>query len=72
VAYLVQIRPWGALGKWVKCNENFIYLFIYTFFHELTYWSDPSTDLHKDVPFAVSLILLLILEVKYPQIFGPE
>jgi len=50
----------------------FIYLFIYTFFHELTYWSDPSTDLHKDVPFAVSLILLLILEVKYPQIFGPE
>jgi len=45
VPNLVQIRPRGLLGKWVKYNENFIYLFIYTFlFHELTYRSDPSTD----------------------------
>jgi len=29
---LVQIRRWGLLGKWVKYNENFIYLFIYTVF----------------------------------------
>ena len=29
---LVQIRRWGLLSKWVKYNENFIYLFIYTFF----------------------------------------
>jgi len=31
VPNLVQIRPRGVLGKWVKCNENVIYLFIYTF-----------------------------------------
>jgi len=50
VQHLVQTRPWGLLGKWVKYNENciylFIYLFIYTFFHELTCRSDPSTDFH--------------------------
>jgi len=44
VLNLVQIRQWGLLGKWVKYNE--IFLFIYTFFHELTYRSDPSTDFH--------------------------
>jgi len=32
VPNLVQIRPRGLLGKWVKYKENFIYLFIYTFF----------------------------------------
>ena len=49
VPNLVQIRPRGLLGKWVKYNENFINLFIYLFipfFHELTYRSDPSTDFH--------------------------
>jgi len=45
----------------VKYNKNFTYLFIYTFFLELTYRSDPSKDFHacgsndadshKDVPF---------------------
>jgi len=35
----------GLLGKWVKYNEKFL-LFIYTFFHELTYRSDPSTNFH--------------------------
>jgi len=29
VPNLVQIRPRGLLGKWVKYNEIFIYLFIY-------------------------------------------
>jgi len=43
VTNLVQIRSWGLLGKWVKYNKNFIYLFI-PFFRELTYRSDPSTD----------------------------
>jgi len=33
----------GLLSKWVKYNENF---FIYTFFQELTYRLDPSTDFH--------------------------
>jgi len=33
----------GLLGKWVKYNEK---IFIYTFFHERTYRSDPSTDFH--------------------------
>ena len=32
VPNFVQIRPWGLLDKWVKYNEFFIYLFIYTFF----------------------------------------
>jgi len=43
VANLVQIRPRGLLGKWVKYNENlFIYLFIYTFFGML----DPDLPIH--------------------------
>jgi len=32
-------------GKWVKYNRIF-FNFIYTFFHELTYRSDPLTDFH--------------------------
>jgi len=28
VTNLVQICSWGLLGKWVKYNKNFIYLFI--------------------------------------------
>ena len=35
----------GLLGKWVKYNEIFIYLFI-PFFHQLTYRSDATTDFH--------------------------
>ena len=46
VPNLVQICPGGLLGKWVKYNDLFIYLFIYTFFRELTYRSDPLTDFH--------------------------
>jgi len=30
----------------VKYNEFFKKLFIYTFFHELNYKSDPLTDFH--------------------------
>ena len=46
VTNLVQIRPRGLLGKWVKYNEIFfIYLFV-PFFHVLTYKSDPSTNFH--------------------------
>ena len=33
VPNFVQIRPWGLLDKWVKYNENFIYLYL---FRELT------------------------------------
>ena len=28
VPNVAQIRPWGLLGKWVKYNEFFVYLFI--------------------------------------------
>ena len=42
VPNLMQIRPWGLLGKWVKYNK--IYLLI--LFEELTYRSDSSTDFH--------------------------
>ena len=35
----------GLLGKWVKYNEIFFYLFI-PFFHQLTYRSDATTDFH--------------------------
>ena len=34
------------MGKRVKYIDNFIYLFIYTFLRELTYWSDSSTNLN--------------------------
>ena len=34
----------GFLGTWVKYNQNYFYL--YPFFEELTYRSDPSTDFH--------------------------
>ena len=40
---LVQIRWWGLLDKWVKYNVIF---FIYTFFHQLTYRSDATTDFY--------------------------
>ena len=46
VPNLVQIRPWGG-GFWANgWNITEIYLFIYAFFQELTYRSDPSTDFH--------------------------
>ena len=45
VPNLVQIRLRGLLGKWVKYNEKFIYLFI-PFFHKLTYRSDATTYFH--------------------------
>jgi len=45
VPNLMQIRRRGGglLGEWVKYNKN---LFIYTFFREHAYRSDPSTDFH--------------------------
>jgi len=47
VPNLVQIRPRGLLGKWVKYNEFFLFINRpIPFFHELTYRSDPSTDFH--------------------------
>jgi len=39
----VHIRPRGFLGTWVKCNQNYFYLYL---FWQLTYMSDPSTDFH--------------------------
>jgi len=62
VANLVQIRPRGLLGKWVKYNENFIYLFIYSFFfmnsptgqtRRRIFTLDVSNDAdsRKDMPF---------------------
>jgi len=74
----MQIRPWGLLDKWVKYNENIIYLFIYTFF------SSTHLQVRRDDGFSrlmaqttrtrarmcllrVSLTLLPILRVKYPK-----
>jgi len=61
VPNLVQICPRGLLGEWVKYNEKFFcYLFIYTFFRELTgqtrrriFTLDGSNDedSRKGVPF---------------------
>jgi len=47
VPNLAQIRPWGLLGKWVKYNN---FLFIYSFFRELTRpnSTDPLTDFTFD------------------------
>jgi len=46
VRNLVQIRPWGLLEKWVKYNE---YVYLNTFFRELTYRSDPSKKNSRSV-----------------------
>ena len=43
VPKLVQIRPWEPYGWNIT---NVLNLFIYTFFRELAYRSDPSTDFH--------------------------
>jgi len=59
---LVQIRQRGLLGKWVKYNENFFYLFIfYLFFINsptgqtrrriFTLDGSNNADPRKDVPF---------------------
>jgi len=60
VPYLVQIRPWWLLGKWVKYNK-IIYLFIYTFFMNsptsqtrrriFTLGGSNDADSRKGVPF---------------------
>ena len=73
---LVQIRPWGLLGKWVKYHQIF---FIYTFFGNspagyiirpvdgFSHLMAQTTGTRARVClFGVSLILLLILEVKSP------
>jgi len=72
----LQIRP-GLLGEWVKCKEIFIYLFIYSFFgtHLQVRPVDRFSRLMAQTTrtrartylLGVSLTLLLILEVKYPQ-----
>ena len=81
VPNLVQIRPRGLLGKWVKYNEILIYLFIY-----LGLYLFSSTHLQvrpvdgclrlmaqttriraRMCLLGVSLTLLPILGVKYPQ-----
>ena len=63
VQSLMQIRPWGLLGKWVKYKKNylFIYLFIYTLFGNsptgqtrrriFTLDGSIDADSRKDVPF---------------------
>jgi len=45
VPNLVQIRPRGLLGKWVKYNELYLFIYLHVL-HELTYRSDPPTDFH--------------------------
>jgi len=56
----MQILQWGLLGKWVKYNENFFYLFIPFFMNSPTgetrrriFTLDGSNDAdsRKDVPF---------------------
>ena len=63
----MQIRPRGAslLGEWVKYNEHilFAYLFIYTFFSRIR----ATQTRTKMFLSGVSLILLPILGVIYPQ-----
>jgi len=44
---LVQIHPWGLVGKWVKYNKNYFYLFIPPFY-KLIYRSDQLTDFTFD------------------------
>jgi len=73
---LVQIHPWGILGKWVKYNKKY-FLFIYTFFLRLAYRTDPlkifmrdsSKDVKslKDVPFGGLNDVLLNFGVKNPK-----
>jgi len=73
---LVQIHPWGILGKWVKYNKKY-FLFIYTFFLRLAYRTDPlkifmrdsSKDVKslKDVPFGGLNDVLLNFGVKTPK-----
>jgi len=28
---LVQIKQWGLLGKQVKCNKNYLFIYLYLF-----------------------------------------
>jgi len=76
VPNLVQIRPRGLLGKWVKHNEKFIYLFIPFFINSPTGQSrrriftlDGSNDADslKDVPVGGLVDIAPHLGVKYPQ-----
>jgi len=67
----------GLLGNWVKYNQIFIYLCIYTFFGNslagqtrrgiFTLDGPVDADLRKFVSFGVSLILVLVIEVKSPK-----
>jgi len=42
-------RPRWLLGKWVKYNKNFIYLFIS--FYELPFWGFVNIDHHFGVKY---------------------
>jgi len=44
VPNLVQIRPWRLLGKWVKYNENFIYLYLFISF----FGNSPTGHNYRD------------------------
>jgi len=56
---LVQIRQWGLLGKWVKYNEIFFYLYLFfinsptrqTRRRIITLDGLNNADSRKDVPF---------------------
>jgi len=64
VPYLVQIRPRGLLGKWVKYND-FLKIYLYLFFMNsptgqtrrriFTLDGSNDADSRKDVPFGGSV-----------------
>jgi len=75
VTNLVQILRWGLLGKWVKYNEIFFYLYLF-------FMNSPTGQTHRRIftldgsttrtrarmcLLGVSLTLLPILEVKSPK-----
>ena len=75
VLNLVQIRPWGLLGKWVKYNEIF-YLFIPFFMNSptgqtrqriLTLNGPNDADARKGVPFGGFVDTALRFGVKCPE-----
>jgi len=71
---LVQIRRWGLLGKWVKYNDFFLFIYLYFFFMNsptgqtrrriFTLDGSNDADSRVDVLSGVSLTLLPILGVK--------
>ena len=68
-AKLVQIRPRGLLGKWVKYNKIFILLFIPFFGNSRTSQTHVSNDAdsRKGVPFGGFIHIVLHFEGEIPQ-----